>query len=825
MIDDNPQDRLLTRRALTAEFADLDVTDVGTAAQLDAALRSPSFDGVVTDYQLRWSDGLKVLEAVHTVAPDVPVIMFTNTGSEEIAASGLRMHLADYIVKAAGHYGRLAHGIRVALKNAADRRQVEAQLRERSQLLDLSYEPIFAWDLQHGITEWNAGCVRLFGYSREEAIGRVSHELLQTTHPTPLPDFLNELVDKRQWSGELWHRDRTGREIVVESRQQLLEIGDRTIVLESNHDITERKRTSERAAFMNQVGNVLSGSLDYETTLTAIAHLAVPTVADWCAVDIHTDGKLERLAVAHTDPEKIEFARTLERYDDGTAPTSAITVVRTGTPAFVPFVTDEMVATAARGDEEQVRLVRSLRLVSYICVPLIAHGRRLGALTFATAESHRRYTDNDLQFAQEVAHRAALAVDNAQAYKAMQTADRLKDEFLATLSHELRTPLNAILGYTRLLRGGSIPGDRRHHALEVVERNAAALTQLVEDVLDVSRIISGKVRLNIQAVDLPTVVQHAIESVTPGAEAKQLRVQTIFDPGARPISGDPDRLQQIVWNLMSNAVKFTPKGGRVQVRVGRVDSHVEICVSDTGIGIKPEFLPHMFQRFRQGDSATTRQFGGLGLGLAIVRHLTELHGGTVEASSAGEGQGATFLVRLPLMIVHPESTIGERRRRDSGTRLISRLTPGKLDGFHVLVVDDDKDALSLVREILELAGGRITTIDTAQAAFELIQAVRPNMLIADVGLPDMDGFELIRRVRQLKDPQVRTTPAIALTAYARSEDRVKALESGFEMHLAKPADPAELVAAVAALGKRDASGRQSSNHENTTIHEIKKKTY
>ena len=506
-------------------------------------------------------------------------------------------------------------------------------------MLELFFEPIFAWDLHGGITEWNAGSEHLYGYSRGEAIGRVSHDLLQTVHPIPLADVLKQLVDTRQWSGEIRHRNRAGGEVIVESRQQLFDMGGRTVVLESNHDITGRKRAAERAAFMNRVGNVLSGSLDYETTLTAVANLAIPAIADWCAVEILNDGKLQRLAVAHVDPEKIEFARSLERYEDPTAPTSAMTVVRTATPALVRSITDEMIETAARGDQEQVRLVRSLGLVSYMCVPLVAHGRPLGALTFATAESHRLFGDDDLRFAQEVAHRAALAVDNAQAYAAMQAADRVKDEFLATLSHELRTPLNAIVGYARLLRDGAVPSDRAAQAIEIVERNAAALTQLVEDLLDVSRVISGRVRLNVQAVDLPTVVSQAIESVVPAAQAKQLPIQTTLDPSAGPISGDPDRLQQIVWNLISNAVKFTPKGGRIQVRLARVDSQVEIVVSDTGVGIKPEFLPHSFERFRQGDSTMTRQFGGLGLGLAIVRHLAELHGGTVHAASAGEGQG------------------------------------------------------------------------------------------------------------------------------------------------------------------------------------------
>ena len=806
LVDDNPQDRLLTRRALVAQFPDLDITEVIGQAQLDAGLREPAFDIVVTDFQLHWTDGIKVLEAVQAVSPDIPVIMFTNTGSEEIAASAFRMHLTDYIVKAPGHYVRLAHGVHVALTNAADRRAMGATLQQQGRLIELSEDPIFAWNVDSGIMQWNAGCERLYGYSRDQALGRSPHDLLRTVHPVSLEEFHKQLVEHGQWAGELRHRVRDGREVVVESHQQLIRADGRRVVLETNRDITDRKRAAERAAFMNQASAVLATSLDYETTLTSLANLAVPSIADWCAVDIVVDAKVERLAVAHLDPLKIEQARSLQRYEDPTSPHSAPYVIRTKTPAFVSSVTDEILVAAARGDEEQLRLIRSLGLMSYMCVPLVAHGRTLGALTFATAESRRQYTEQDLMFAGDLAHRAALAVDNALAYNQVQASDRLKDEFLATLSHELRTPLNAILGYARLLRSGSVTGDKVAKAVEIVERNASALTQMVEDVLDVSRIISGKMRLTIQPVDLPTVVHNAVESSAPAAEVKQLRVQTSIDPNAGPVSGDPDRLQQVVWNLISNAVKFTPKGGRVQVRVERVGSHVDIVVSDTGIGIKPEFLPHLFERFRQADSAITRQFGGLGLGLAIVRHLVELHGGTVDASSSGESKGSTFRIRLPLMIVHPRPALDERRRhaRDRAPSPVATGVP-KLEGIHVLAVDDDHDALSLLTEILELAGARVTTMDSTVRALDQLPVLRPDVLIADIGLPDLDGFEMIRRIRSHPQSVFRGTPAIALTAYARSQDRVRALESGFQMHIGKPADPAELVAAIFALAKR---GRQ-----------------
>jgi PAS domain S-box-containing protein len=699
--------------------------------------------------------------------------------------------------------GRIIGASKIARDISTEKRH-EGQLRLQSRLLDLSDEAIFAWELDGGIVIWNNGSERLYGYTREDAVGRASHELLQTVYPGPRSEVLAALQAGRQWDGEVHHRTRNGREIVVESRQQPLEVGGRQLVLETNRDVTEQRRADKRATFLVETGKVLAGSLDYEATLTAIATLAVPAIADWCAVDIvTTSGKIERLAVAHRDPAKVELVRIIgeryrEHYEDPKVPYSPAHVIRTGESVVVPLISDGMIVTVARGDEERIRFIRSLGLVSYICVPLVARGSTLGALTFATAESQRQYSRDDLQFAQEVAYRATLAVDNARAYKEARLASQLKDEFLATVSHELRTPLNAILGYARLLKSGMMTEEKQTRALTTVERNATALAQIVEDILDVSRIISGKVRLNIQPVDLPSVVQHAIETIMPAADAKQIRVQTTLDPRAAPISGDPDRLQQIVFNLVSNAVKFTPKGGLVQVRLGRIDSSVEIVVSDTGIGIKPEFLPHLFERFRQGDGGLGRENSGLGLGLAIVRHLVELHGGTVRAASAGPGKGATLRVRLPIMIVHPEVVAGPHQHpaRHTGGRFAATL-----EGIHVLAVDDDTDALTLVREIVEAAGARVSTVDSAAKALDQLEAAAPDVIVADIGLPLMDGFEFIGRVRQLADSTLRRTPAAALTAYARSEDRVRALQSGFQMHLAKPVDPAELVAAVAALAQ------------------------
>jgi signal transduction histidine kinase len=556
--------------------------------------------------------------------------------------------------------------------------------------------------------------------------------------------------------------------------------------------------------FLAEAGTVLAESLDYQDTLSRVANLAVPHVADWCAVDLVAEsGETLHLTVAHADPAKVELARRFrEKYPaDPSSPYSPAHVIRTGAPVMLSHIPDGMLIAGARSPEH-LQAIRALSLTSFMIVPLIAHGRALGAMTFVSAESGRHYGAADLQLAQDVALRAALAVDNARAYDQTRRANQVKDDFLATLSHELRTPLNAILGYARMLRSGMLSADRMARAFDIVERNATSLAQIVEDVLDVSRIVSGKIRLNVRRVDLPVVVRESVETVQPAADARGVRLETVIDPRAAPVAGDSDRLQQVIWNLLSNAVKFTPRGGRVQVQVARVNSHVEVTVSDTGVGIAPDFLPHMFERFRQADSRFSREHGGLGLGLAIARHMVEMHGGTIWATSEGIGRGATFRMTLPVMIVHSEPLLDEQRLHPTAGHGRSDPSLVRLDGVHVLAVDDDDDALELLREILESAGARVTTAASATEALSRLDVSTPDVILSDVGMPGMDGFELISRVRDASGAEYGKVPAAALTAYARSEDRTRALRAGFQMHLAKPIDPGELLAAVHALARR-----------------------
>jgi signal transduction histidine kinase/ActR/RegA family two-component response regulator len=387
--------------------------------------------------------------------------------------------------------------------------------------------------------------------------------------------------------------------------------------------------------------------------------------------------------------------------------------------------------------------------------------------------------------------RAALLEREREARQLAEEANRMKDEFLATISHELRTPLNAILGWTRLLTMGKLDPGSADRALETIERNARAQAQLIDDLLDVSRIMSGKLRLRVEAVDLARVVESALESVRPAATAKGITLATDLDRATGAVSGDANRLEQVVWNLLANAVKFTPLGGHVTVRLAAADTYAVVDISDSGPGIDEAFLPYVFERFRQADSSITRAHGGLGLGLAIVRHLTEIHGGTVSAAN-GPGGGAVFSVRLPLMgvTIDDSAVAGETDAREVA-----------LDGVRVLVVDDDKDSRDVVAVSLEQFGATVHTCASGEQALEELERWQADVLVSDVAMPRMDGHELVRRVRAGSNGHL---PAIALTAYARGEDRKQTFASGFQAHLAKPYEPAKLAAVVARLARRHA---------------------
>jgi signal transduction histidine kinase/ActR/RegA family two-component response regulator len=446
-------------------------------------------------------------------------------------------------------------------------------------------------------------------------------------------------------------------------------------------------------------------------------------------------------------------------------------------------------AIRSLGDAANVTLVerptRVITILSAVRSALRARRRQYEVRAHLAAE----------QLAQE--ERARLLEEAVAARAEAEAVNRAKDVFLATLSHELRTPLTAILGWVRILHDqNNVDAEMSQHGLDVIERNAEAQHQLIRDLLDVSRIISGKLQLDVRQIRLAPVVEAALDSVRQAAEAKSIRLGAEYGDGADLVTGDPDRLQQVIWNLLSNAIKFTPKGGSVGVRVGRHGSDVRVSVSDTGQGISPEFLPHVFERFRQQDGSTTREHGGLGLGLAIVRHLVEQHGGRVSAESDGERRGATFSFDLPIAAV--KTPAGEAEGRPDSQRPPAGAASA-LGGVRVLVVDDNADARELLALVLGRAGAEVERAASAEAALEMLQQAEVDVLVSDIGMPTEDGYALIGRVRSLTDGRARRPPAVALTAYASEEDRRRALAAGFDAHVAKPVEPAELVSVIAGL--------------------------
>jgi PAS domain S-box-containing protein len=704
--------------------------------------------------------------------------------------------------------GRVIGASKIA-RDISDRAQAAVATRRLAAVVESSDDAIVTKDLNGIITSWNAAAERIFGYTAGEAIGRsirmLIPEELQSEEDVVLAKIrAGEKIDHYETIRQNKDGSRLSISLTVSPIRN--EKGEIVGASKVARDVTERVRlvaeAHQHAATtqkLGEVGAVVASTLDRETIVQKVTDIA-------------------------RELTQAEFGAFFYNVNNPESGDSYMLYTLSGAPreAFAKFPHPR--ATAVFGPtfrgEGPVRLDdvtadprygRSapyfgmppghLPVRSYLAVPVKGVQQNvLGGLFFGHS-CVGVFTEEHERLAMGIAAWASVALENARLYTDAQAANRMKDEFLAVLSHELRTPLNAILGYARLLRGGILPPDKAARGLETLERNAEWLTQIVEDVLDVSRIVSGKIRLDVQPVELPIIVDNAVATIQPAADAKGVRVQTVIDPGVGHVSGDPGRLQQVVWNLVSNAVKFTPKNGRVHIRLERVNSHVELVVSDTGMGIRPDFLPYVFERFRQEDAGTTRKSGGLGLGLAIVRHIVEMHGGTVDASSAGEGQGATFRVRLPLMIVHPAAL--EARREHPRTERRAPLTGlGDLQGTRVLAVDDEEDALTLLRVVLETAGAEVATFSSPLTALEHIEEVKPHVLVVDLGMPEIDGFEFIRRIRTSTNAAVRSVPAAALTAFARSEDRTKALRTGFEMHLAKPVDPGELVASIATLAKR-----------------------
>jgi PAS domain S-box-containing protein len=621
-------------------------------------------------------------------------------------------------------------------------------------------------------------------------------------------------------STELWVSAR-GRGVYDEDRKPLGMLG-------FVQDITNRKvsedtlrEQADALRTLNEVGRLISAELTLQKMVQAVTNAATDLTGakfgSFFYNILNDKGQQQTLfTVAGMPPELFEdFATSVasERF------------IRTLKSAEVLRIPD--VKLDPRYDQSfpfYERPKELLRFTSYLAVPVVSRSGDVVGGLFLGHPAIDFFTERDELTVTGLAAQAAVAMDNARLYEAAKRArseaeqtaaenerlfrqaeesSRLKEEFLATVSHELRTPLNAILGWARMLRTGQLTDENYTKALDTIERNARAQAQLIDDLLDVSRIVAGKLRLDVRPTDPNTFIDAAVEAVRPAADAKGVHLQKIIDSAAISVAGDPVRLEQVVWNLLSNAIKFTPKNGRVQVRLERVDSHVEVIVSDTGQGIPPEFLPHVFDRFRQADQKASRLHGGMGLGLAIVRHLVELHGGTVEAMSEGEGTGATFTVMLPITpLYHVDETLG-RVHPAAKDLLPPAECTDRLDNLKILVVDDERDTRELLREGLEYCGAQVTLAASAAEALETMRKEPPDILISDIGMPIEDGYELIKQVRNLGRENGGRVPAIALTAYTRVEDRMHALRAGYHMHVPKPVELAELVAVAASVVRRE----------------------
>ncbi len=709
----------------------------------------------------------------------------------------------------------------------ADRPTTELQ-SHLAAIVESSDDAIISKGLDGIIRTWNSAAERVFGYRADEVIGKSITILIPEDRLDEEPQIIARLkLGERIDHYETIRRRKDGILLDISLTVSPVRDAQGRIVGASKiaRDITERKRTetalreeTRRLEILQRTGSLLASQLELQSLLQSVTDAATElSGAEFGAFFYNTRDEQGESYLLYTLTGAPREA--FEKFGHPRA-----------TPLFgpifrgeAPIRLDDVLQDPRYGQwgPHHGMPAGHLPVRSFLAVPVISRsGEVIGGL-FCGHSAVGVFTERSEQLLVGVAAQAAVGIDNARLYADVRRASEerqhlleaeraarsdaeraslMKDEFLATLSHELRTPLTAVLGWAQILTmGGYTPEDLKE-GLETIGRNARAQTRLIDDLLDMNRIVSGKVRLDVQTTDLAPVIDAAADAVRPSAEAKGIRLRKILDPLAGPVTGDPMRLQQIVWNLLSNAVKFTPKGGKVDVILERVNSHVEITVSDSGEGIAPDFLPHAFERFRQSDSSLTRRHGGLGLGLAIVKQLTELHGGVATVKSEGIGQGATFVVRLPLSAIRARDALHEHPAAERhSTRRLHNVT---LSGVKVLVVDDEADARELVKRVLTGCGASVEVAGSAGEAISHLASLRPDVIVSDIGMPETDGYQFIREVRKRPASDGGKTPAVALTAFARSEDRTRAMMAGYQVHISKPIEPRELIATVASLAGR-----------------------
>ncbi len=780
-----------------------------------------------------WEIGLfedaQAVEQAFCELPEKAVIRFENLRLQPKHGETRYVELVSQVYQANGHLV-----IQCNIRDLTAYNQAEAVNSHLAAIIESSDDAIISKSLEGIILSWNKGAERIFGYAAEEVIGQSISILIPLDRLDEEPIILERLKSGARIDHyETIRLTKDGRSVNISLTISPIKDRSGNIIAASKiaRDITERKQAEATLSalkdeFETQVKDLrqlhemsasLMNKLDIESVLEEVlrATLAIQSTDMgllWLSDPAH--GRLNLKVHSGFDEQ---FLKTVASVPYGAGACGACFEQRRRI-----IVEDVEIDPIFSEDREAARLA-GFRAGHY--TPLFTRGGTIIGVLSVHFRQPRRPSEREIRLMDLYARMAADIIENARLHYQVQQeliareqvlereqiararaeeASRLKDEFLATVSHELRTPLNAIIGWSHMLRSGRLDDATATRALETIERNAKSQAQLVEDILDVSRVITGKLRLNIAQVDLVPVINAAVDCVQLAADSKGIQLAVAIDPAARHISGDASRLQQVVWNLLANAIKFTPSGGTVEVRLEHTGSDVKICVSDTGQGIHPDFLPFIFDRFRQGDGTTTRTHGGLGLGLAIVRHLVETHGGTVHAESAGLGQGATFIIRLPLMLT-PEQI--NDQKRFTGTRPV--YTPANtnlnslpmLDGIRVLLVDDDPDTLHMLKLLLMEHKANVKTASSVAEALEVLQSYKPNVVVSDLSMPGEDGYSLIRKLRAVDANLVKPIPAVALTAYARIEDRVRALSAGFDMFVPKPVEPHELLTAIANLAE------------------------
>ncbi len=720
-----------------------------------------------------------------------------------VAKDGRRVDISLTVSPIRNPRGEIVGASKIA-RDITERKRLEEAARVEQEWLQTTLhsigDAVIATDPRGVVTFLNPVAERLTGWRHDEAAGRPLDEVFPIVNEitrAPVENPVAKVIREGTIVGLANHTillRRGGPWVPIDDSAAPIRARDGSLVgvVLVFRDVSGRRRDETRAAFLIRAAEELSSSLDYEATLTRVAQLAVPEIADWAAIDLEVDGRVERLAVTHRDPSQAQLIQEIQRrYPvDPDARLGTGRVLRTGEAELVPDFGAEALRLIAR-DDEHLALLERLEVRSYIGVPLRARGRTIGAIAFVSSGSGRRFDADDLTLAQTLADRAAVAIENARLFRAAEEARALaeaasgaKDEFLAMLGHELRNPLAPILTALKLMemRGGDA------HAREraVIERQVRHMTRLVDDLLDVSRITRGKVALRRERVELADVVARAVEMASPLVEAREHRL-SVDVPRGLVVWADPMRLAQVVSNLLNNAARYTDPGGKIDVSAGLAQGEVELCVRDTGIGIAPEMLPKVFDVFVQGGRALDRAQGGLGLGLAIVRSLVALHGGSVSVESEGVGRGSRFRVRLPVA-----AGASQAPASPAGAARAEAQHPSR-----ILLVDDNADAADLLGEMLRALGHDVLVANDGPSALAVAARERPDLALLDIGLPVMDGYELALRLRDLAG--LERVKLVAVTGYGQLTDRRRSRDAGFDAHLIKPVDPEELRATIAAL--------------------------